>query len=129
MLWARARGYASFDLGMAPLSGLSDHTLAPAWSRLGAFVFRHGEEFYNFQGLRRYKAKFGGVWQPRYLASAGGLAVGGLVLDLAALHARGPRLAAEARTRAAADAMVAYRRSVRNFAVSEAPFDVSRRAK
>jgi phosphatidylglycerol lysyltransferase len=67
MLWAKAEGYRWLGLGMAPLSGLPDHQLAPLWSRLGRFMFRHGAQFYNFQGLRAYKEKFGPVWTPVYL--------------------------------------------------------------
>jgi phosphatidylglycerol lysyltransferase len=94
MLWGSAEGYRWFNLGMAPLSGLEARALAPLWSRLGALVFRHGEQLYNFQGLRQYKAKFDPVWEPRYLACPGGL--GGLVLprvlgDVAALISGGLR--------------------------------------
>ena len=56
-------------------SGIEDHALAPLSNRLGAFIFRHGEHFYNLQGLRRYKEKFDPVWEGRYLASPGGLKV------------------------------------------------------
>ena len=63
MLWGRAQGYRRFDLGMAPLSGLEAHQLAPLLDRAGALVFRHGEHFYNFEGLRRYKDKFKPVWE------------------------------------------------------------------
>jgi len=94
MLWGSAEGYRWFNLGMAPLAGLEGGSLAPFWSRLGALVFRHGEHFYNFQGLRHYKDKFEPVWKPRYLACPGGL--GGLVLprvlaDVAALISGGFR--------------------------------------
>lgn len=71
MLWGREQGYAWFGLGMAPLAGLEQHRLAPLWNRFGALLFRHGENFYNFRGLRSYKAKFDPVWEPRYLASPG----------------------------------------------------------
>jgi phosphatidylglycerol lysyltransferase len=54
---------------MAPLSGFEQHRLAPIWNRLGALLFRHGEHFYNFQGLRDFKDKFDPDWQPRYLAA------------------------------------------------------------
>jgi phosphatidylglycerol lysyltransferase len=70
---------------MAPLSGLPDRALAPTWSRMGAFVFRHGEHFYNFQGLRQYKEKFSPVWSPRYMASPGGLALPIILANVAAL--------------------------------------------
>ena len=73
MLWSQDQGYGWFCLGMAPLSGMTEHRLAPHWSRLGTLLFRHGEHFYNFQGLRRYKQKYDPVWEPRYLASPGGL--------------------------------------------------------
>ena len=70
MLWGKAQGYGRFDLGMAPLSGLQERQLAPIWTRAGALLFTHGEKFYNFEGLRRYKDKFKPVWEPRYLAAA-----------------------------------------------------------
>jgi phosphatidylglycerol lysyltransferase len=73
MTWARDDGYQWFSLGMAPLSGLEHHRLAPLWNRLGALLFRHGEHFYNFRGLREFKEKFDPQWEPRYLAAPGGL--------------------------------------------------------
>jgi phosphatidylglycerol lysyltransferase len=91
MLWGQARGYAWFNLGMAPLSGLPAHALAPLWNRVGAIVFRHGEHFYNFQGLRAYKEKFDPVWTPRYLAAPGGLALARVATNVAALIAGGLR--------------------------------------
>jgi phosphatidylglycerol lysyltransferase len=89
MLWGKAEGYRAFSLGMAPLSGLEDRALAPTWSRIGAYVFRHGEHFYNFQGLRQYKEKFDPVWQPRYLAAPGGLALPRAITDVANLISGG----------------------------------------
>jgi phosphatidylglycerol lysyltransferase len=75
MLWGHSQGYHWFDLGMAPLAGFERHRLAPLWNKLGALLFRHGENFYNFQGLRAFKEKFDPVWDPCYLASPGGLAI------------------------------------------------------
>jgi len=91
MLWGRANGYRWFNLGMAPLSGLEGRAIAPLWSRLGTLVFRHGEHFYNFQGLHQYKEKFDPVWEPRYLACPGGLALPRVLADVAALISRGFR--------------------------------------
>lgn len=78
-LWAKARGYRRFSLGMAPLSGIADRRLAPAWARLAAFAFRHGERLYGFRGLRAYKEKFAPRWEPRYVAGPHGI---GLLLAL-----------------------------------------------
>jgi phosphatidylglycerol lysyltransferase len=89
MLHAKQEGYRWFNLGMAPLSGIEDRALAPLWSRLGAFVFRHGEHFYNLQGLRQYKAKFDPVWRPKYLACPGGLTVPRVLANIATLISHG----------------------------------------
>jgi phosphatidylglycerol lysyltransferase len=89
MLWARANNFRWFNLGMAPLAGLERHPLAPAWHRVGNFVFRHGEHFYNFDGLRRYKAKFDPVWEPRYLVAPGGVALPRILIDVSVLIAGG----------------------------------------
>jgi phosphatidylglycerol lysyltransferase len=89
MLWGRAEGYRWFNLGMAPLSGLENRALAPLWHRMGSFLFRHGESFYNFEGLRRYKEKFDPVWEPRYLASPGGLHLARVLLDVSTLISGG----------------------------------------
>ena len=85
ILWGKQEGYRWFNMGMAPLAGLEDHGLAPLWSRLGAFVFSHGEHFYNFQGLRRYKDKFDPEWRPKYMACPGGLAVPRIMANIASL--------------------------------------------
>ena len=85
MLWGKQEGYRWFNLGMAPLSGLEDHALAPLWSRLGALVFRHGEHFYNLQGLRQYKQKFDPKWESRYIASPAGLSFPRILANIASL--------------------------------------------
>jgi phosphatidylglycerol lysyltransferase len=89
MQWGREAGFRSFNLGMAPLSGLETHPLAPAWHRVGNFIFRHGEHFYNFEGLRRYKAKFDPQWEPRYLVARGGIALPRVLIDVSVLIAGG----------------------------------------
>jgi phosphatidylglycerol lysyltransferase len=91
MLWGQAQGYQYFGLGMAPFSGLEQRSLGSLWTRLGGFMYRHGEHFYNFQGLREYKEKFGPVWEPRYLASPNGLALPRILADVAALISGGIR--------------------------------------
>jgi phosphatidylglycerol lysyltransferase len=89
MLWGRALGYRWFNLGMAPLSGLEEHALAPAWHKIGRMVQRYGETFYPFEGLRKYKEKFLPVWRPRYLAAPHGLGMAGALLDVTALISGG----------------------------------------
>ena len=76
---------------MAPFSGLEQRSLGSRWSKVGGFLYRHGEHFYNFQGLRAYKDKFGPVWEPCYLASPNGLALPRILADVAALISGGIR--------------------------------------
>ncbi len=80
--WGREQGYAQFSLGMAPLAGLENDAPNSIWVRAGAALYRHGEYFYNFRGVREYKAKFLPEWESRYLASPGGVR---LPLTLAAV--------------------------------------------
>jgi phosphatidylglycerol lysyltransferase len=89
MLWGKYHGYHWFNLGMAPLSGLEEHALAPTWHKIGRMVQRYGEMFYHFEGLREYKEKFLPVWRPRYLAVRDGLGMAGALLDVTALISGG----------------------------------------
>jgi len=89
MRWGQEQNYRTFSLGMAPLSGFESSPVAPLWTRLGSFLYSHGETFYNFQGLRAYKDKFHPSWEPRYLAYPGGLKLARTLADVAALIAGG----------------------------------------
>lgn len=89
MLWGKEQGYRWFDLGMAPFSGFEKNELAPIWVRLGSFLFRYGEHFYNFQGLRQYKEKYDPVWESSYLACPGGLVLPRILTNLATLISGG----------------------------------------
>jgi len=91
MIWGAQQNFRWFNLGMAPLSGLENRSIAPLWTRVGALTFRFGENFYNFQGLRQYKEKFDPVWEPTYIASPGGLALPRILTQLATLISGGLR--------------------------------------
>ncbi|XAY87447.1 bifunctional lysylphosphatidylglycerol flippase/synthetase MprF (plasmid) [Sphingomonas parapaucimobilis] len=89
MLWGQAEGYGRFALGLAPLSGVDGRRLGPTWAKVAALVFRHGERFYGFRGLRAYKEKFQPEWAPRYIAGPRGLGLVKALRDLNALIADG----------------------------------------
>jgi phosphatidylglycerol lysyltransferase len=91
LVWAKANGYHWFNLGMAPLTGFESRPLAPLWNRLAALAYAHGEAFYNFRGLRKYKEKFDPVWEPRYLVSPGGLVLPRNLASIALLTSGGLR--------------------------------------
>lgn len=93
MLWAKENGYGWFSLGMAPLAGLEEYAPGSLWSAAGRLVYRYGEHFYNFEGLRRYKDKFGPQWSPRYLACGSTWQLPQALADVTALVSRGLRKA------------------------------------
>ncbi|WP_338789510.1 phosphatidylglycerol lysyltransferase domain-containing protein [Metabacillus sp. FJAT-53654] len=67
ILWAKEKGYVSCSLGMSPLSNVGTQKGAPWRERMAKYAFINGCKFYNFKGLRSYKAKFATDWKPRYL--------------------------------------------------------------
>jgi phosphatidylglycerol lysyltransferase len=72
MFWARDEGYAWFNLGAAPLSGIRASAVAPVWNQISLAVRGVGERYYNFEGLRAFKDWFYPEWEPVYLVSPGG---------------------------------------------------------
>ncbi|MET0355524.1 MAG: bifunctional lysylphosphatidylglycerol flippase/synthetase MprF [Cellvibrio sp.] len=88
-LWAKEQGFTYFCLGMAPLSGLENHALAPLWHKVGNTIFRIGGDFYNFEGVYFYKDKFNPKWQPVYLAAPPGLQTASALLAATTLISGG----------------------------------------
>ncbi|KMM39181.1 bifunctional lysylphosphatidylglycerol flippase/synthetase MprF [Guptibacillus hwajinpoensis] len=66
--WAKAEGYQSFNLGMAPLSNVGQSKYSFLSERIAAQIFLHGHIFYHFQGLRKFKGKYAHNWERKYLA-------------------------------------------------------------
>lgn len=91
MLWGRQQGYVSFNLGMAPLSGVRGKASARLWNRFGEFIFHFGEHFYNFKGVRDFKEQFHPQWTAKYIAAGSGLMLPRAIADVAALIAGGYR--------------------------------------
>ena len=65
--WSREENFATFNLGLAPLSGVGQDAADPLVERVLNLVFRRGGRFYSFEGLHAYKRKFQPTWEPRYL--------------------------------------------------------------
>jgi phosphatidylglycerol lysyltransferase len=68
LLHAREDGYRRFNLGVAPLAEVGARRRARPSERLAHQLFVHGEPWYNYQGVRRFKERFHPAWEPRYLA-------------------------------------------------------------
>ncbi len=89
MLWGKEKGYRSFSLGMAPLSGFEKRQFAPMWHKIGSLIYAHGDHFYNYKGLRDFKEKFNPEWSPKYIALPKGLKQSFALKDIASLISGG----------------------------------------
>ena len=87
--WSKENEYNYFSLGMAPLAGIYGGDLAPLWNRLSVFLFNHGGNFYNFEGLKQFKDKFAPHWESKYLAYSGHFNLASLLKDIALLISGG----------------------------------------
>ncbi|AZB44001.1 bifunctional lysylphosphatidylglycerol flippase/synthetase MprF [Bacillus sp. FJAT-42376] len=67
----KEQGYKWFNLGMAPLSNVGQNKYAFWSERAAARIYKHGQYFYQFEGIRKYKEKFASRWEPKYLAFSG----------------------------------------------------------
>jgi phosphatidylglycerol lysyltransferase len=65
--WAKAQGYATFNMGLSGLAGIGENPTDPAIERALHYVYEHVNQFYNFKGLHEFKSKFDPSWSPRYL--------------------------------------------------------------
>lgn len=87
--WSKENEYERFSLGMAPLAGIYGGELAPLWNKLSVFLFNHGGNFYNFEGLKQFKDKFAPQWESKYLAYSGHFNLASLLKDIALLISGG----------------------------------------
>jgi phosphatidylglycerol lysyltransferase len=67
-----ARGYRSFDLGLAPLARVDDWPGAGIEERTLAILQGRMRRMFSFRGLLEYKQKFDPNWEPSFLAYRGG---------------------------------------------------------
>ncbi|MGM7720157.1 phosphatidylglycerol lysyltransferase domain-containing protein [Metabacillus sp. Hm71] len=91
IMWAKEKGFSSCSLGMSPLSNVGTEEGAPIPEKIARYVFLNGCKYYNFKGLRRYKAKFATDWMPRYLVYKKSLLLI-LIIHLMAMVRKQPRL-------------------------------------
>ncbi len=62
----KARGFARFNLGMAPMSGFQENEQASVEEKAIHAFFQRLNFLFSYRGLKRYKAKFADSWEPRY---------------------------------------------------------------
>lgn len=89
--WAQEKQFKIFDMGAAPLSGLTEQPSLSPVAKLGGLIFVKGGKFYNFTGVRKYKNKFDPNWEPLYICAKSSLRAGAAALAVASLTGIGLR--------------------------------------
>jgi len=100
LLWAQTQGLRTFDLGMAPLTGLPADQYASLFARIIRIARQIGETWYGFEGLRMFKDKFAPAWEPRYVASPAAFTLPIIMAEVAMLTSAAPKTPASAQTAA-----------------------------
>jgi phosphatidylglycerol lysyltransferase len=80
--YLKERGYARFNLGMAPMAGFSEREKATPEERTVHSFFQRLNFLFSYEGLRAYKAKFATSWEPRFLVYQSPLDLPRIVLAL-----------------------------------------------
>ncbi|MGL5577022.1 MAG: phosphatidylglycerol lysyltransferase domain-containing protein, partial [Sarcina sp.] len=68
LLWGKENGYEYFNFGVSPLSNVGFSKYSFLSERIASQIYYHGNVFYSFDGLKKFKAKYAHNWEPRLLA-------------------------------------------------------------
>ncbi|MEF9990887.1 MAG: bifunctional lysylphosphatidylglycerol flippase/synthetase MprF [Romboutsia sp.] len=66
--YGQENGYVEFNMGMAPLSNVGRSKYSFLSEKIASKVYSHGQHFYSFEGLKRFKEKYCESWDGRYIA-------------------------------------------------------------
>ena len=80
--WARKSGYTTFNLGLSALAGVGERSEDAALEHAMHYIYQHVDQFYDFQGLHQFKAKFHPEWSPRYLVYPGAASLPAVAIAL-----------------------------------------------
>jgi phosphatidylglycerol lysyltransferase len=66
--WGQEEGYERFNMGMAPLSNVGRSKYSFLSEKVAAQIYSHGQNFYSFKGLKKFKEKYCDIWEGKYMA-------------------------------------------------------------
>jgi phosphatidylglycerol lysyltransferase len=69
--WLHEHGYSRFNLGLAPLAGVSEMTNKTSEEWVMGQMYENISSVFSYKGLRQYKNKFEPVWEPEYIVYRG----------------------------------------------------------
>src|SRR5206468_10567337 len=87
-LECRERGFRRFNFGMSPMAGITERDEASREERALHAFFRRLNFIFSYRGLRQYKAKYAGSWEPRYLIYRNVLDLPNFAIALGVITAR-----------------------------------------
>lgn len=82
MRWAKEKQYASFDIGIAPLSNVGNKLYSSRKEKVIRLAYEYGNKLYSFQGLRSFKQKFHPHWSNVYLSYKDDIVLPSVLLDI-----------------------------------------------
>lgn len=62
----KERGYDTFNLGLSALAGVGCKPHSSSLEKALYYLYKHLNQFYNFQGVHSFREKFRPNWEPRY---------------------------------------------------------------
>lgn len=66
--WGQEEGYSRFNMGMAPLSNVGRSKYSFLSEKVASQIYSHGQNFYSFKGLKKFKEKYCDIWEGKYMA-------------------------------------------------------------
>lgn len=66
--YCKENGYRYFNLGLVPLADVGNNRHAFFIEKVAYQIFLHGNYFYSFSGLKKFKDKYANNWESRYIA-------------------------------------------------------------
>ncbi|HHW41333.1 MAG TPA: DUF2156 domain-containing protein [Syntrophomonadaceae bacterium] len=85
----KEQGYATFNLGLCPLSNVGGYPGASLQERVVHFFYEHFNQLYSFKGLRQFKEKYDPRWEPRYLVYPNSLVLPKIAAAIVSANAGG----------------------------------------
>lgn len=73
--YCKENGYSYFNLGLVPLDEVGNNRHAFFIEKVAYQIFLHGNYFYSFSGLKRFKDKYANCWESRYIAYKKGTSI------------------------------------------------------
>ncbi|WP_373206019.1 bifunctional lysylphosphatidylglycerol flippase/synthetase MprF [Clostridium tertium] len=73
--YCKENGYKYFNLGLVPLAEVGNNRHSFFIEKVAYQIFLHGNYFYSFSGLKKFKDKYVSNWESRYIAYKKGTSI------------------------------------------------------